>query len=539
MALTLQDVMEELETERNASKPSGLSGVDSLVKTMGDITKALGALDTTLKSSTGKSPVKPVSKGSESLQGEQIKAVKISVDLENKVASSKINAAKRVADKQIALATMELKTAKDKIAKDKAAAKFAVTDKYSTIKNAVTSVESRTEDPLAKFIIKGLGRFISEKKAAPAMASVEREASAKYKAAQAVYATKTDKAVASFEKKQDKIARTQGLPATKVPDAAPTSRSKAPVKSVKGAPVSPTMIPDTTVPEAAPVYRSKAPVKSVKGAPVSPTMIPTPGIFADTPAPKKLNKALPVAKPSRATGAFGSKAGMLNVGGIGTGLGAMAGSVGSMAGSFTKFLGPWGLVASSLMSFDKMVPVISDGMGALVDLSKLAMPLVISSILEVGSTIASSLNGLLSVFGVNRKFTQSKETQDAMATKTAEVLTKKNKDRLAKEAREAAIVGQGNPAVTKGYADTTTPLNTATFKPIKREVPLTSPAEATKSTQGSTTTSSVSSESPLLSYAQAQQAQTQAILGTILEVAKNPGTTPVVTSNPSLMPWPV
>lgn len=506
MAITLQDVMEELETERNASKPSGLSGVDSLVKTMGDITKALSALDTTLKSSTGKSPVKPVSKGSESLQGEQIKAVKISVDLENKVASAKINAAKRVADKQIALAAMELKTAKDKIAKDKAVAKFAVTDKYSTIKSAVTSVENRTEDPLAKFIIKGLGRFISEKKEALAMASVEREASAKDKAAQAVYATKTDKAVASFEKKQDKIARTQGLPSTKVPDAAPTSRSKAPVKSVKG-------------------------------APVSPTMIPTPGIFADTPAPKKLNKALPVAKPSMATGAFGSKAGMLNVGGIGTGLGAMAGSVGSMAGSFTKFLGPWGLVASSLMSFDKMVPIISDGMGALVDLSKLAMPLVISSILEVGSTIASSLNGLLSVFGVNRKFTQSKETQDAMATKTAEVLTKKNKDRLAKEAREAAIVGQGNPAVTKGYADTTTPLNTATFKPIKREVPLTSPAEATKSTQGSTTTSSVSSESPLLSYAQAQQEQTQAILGTILEVAKNPGTTPVVTSNPSLMPW--
>jgi len=498
--------MEELETERNASKPSGLSGVDSLVKTMGDITKALSALDTTLKSSTGKSPVKPVSKGSESLQGAQINAVKISVDLENKVANAKINAAKRVADKQIALSAMELKTAKDKIAKDKAAAKFAVTDKYSTIKNAVTSVESRTEDPLAKFIIKGLGRFISEKKEAPAMASVEREASAKDKAAQAVYATKTDKAVASFEKKQDKIARTQGLPSTKVPDAAPTSRSKAPVKSVKV-------------------------------APVSPTMIPTPGIFADTTTPKKLNKALPLAKPSMATGALGSKAGMLNVGGIGTGLGAMAGSVGSMAGSFTKFLGPWGLVASSLMSFDKMVPVISDGMGALVDLSKLAMPLVISSILEVGSTIASSLNGLLSVFGVNRKFTQSKETQDAMATKTAEVLTKKNKDRLAKEAREAAIVGQGNPTVTKGYADTTTPLNTATFKPIKREVPLTSPAEATKSTQGSTTTSSVSSESPLLSYAQAQQAQTQAILGTILEVAKNPGTTPVVTSNPSLMPW--
>lgn len=506
MAVTLQDVMEELETERNASKPSGLSGVDRLVKTMGDITKALSALDTTLKSSTGKSPVKPGSKGSESLQGAQLKAVKISVNLENKVASAKINAAKRVADKQIALSTMELKNAKDKVAKDKAAAKFAVTDKYSTIKNAVTTVESRTEDPLAKFIIKGLGRFISEKKEAPAMASVEREASAKNKAAQAVYATKTDKAVASFENKQAKIAGTQGLPATKVPDAAPTSRSKAPVKSVKG-------------------------------APVSPTMIPTPGIFADTPTPKKLNKALPVAKPSMATGALGSKAGMLNVGGIGTGLGAMAGSVGSMAGSFTKFLGPWGLVASSLMSFDKMVPVISDGMGALVDLSKLAMPLVISSILEVGSTIASSLNGLLSVFGVNRKFTQSKETQDAMSTKTAEVLTKKNKDRLAKEAREAAIVGPGNPAVTKGYADTTTPLNTATFKPIKREVPLTSPTEATKSTQGSTTTSSVSSESPLLSYAQAQQAQTQAILGTILEVAKNPGTTPVVTSNPSLMPW--
>lgn len=519
MALTLQDVMEELETERNASKPSGLSGVDSLAKIMGDITKALGALDTTLKSSTGKSPVAPVSKGSESLQGEQIEAVKISVDLENKVASAKINAAIRVANKKIALSAMELKTAKDKIAQDRAAAKFAVTDKYSTIKNAVTSVESRTEDPLAKFIIKGLGRFISEKKEAPAMASVEREASAKDKAAQAVHTAKTYKAVASFEKRRDTIAGTYGLPATEIP-------------ATQG-------LPTTEVPDAAPTYRRKAPVKAVKGAPVSPTMIPTPGIFADAPVPKKLNKALPVAKPSVATGALGSKAGMLNVGGIGKGLGAMAGSVGSMAGSFTKFLGPWGLVASSLMSFDKMVPIISDGMGALVDLSKLAMPLVISSILEVGSTIASSLNGLLSVFGVNRKFTQSKETQDAMATKTAEVLTKKNKDRLAKEAREAAIVGQGNPAVTKGYADTTTPLNAATFKPIRREVPLTSPTEATKSTQGNTTTSSASSESPLLSYAQAQQEQTQAILGTILEVAKNPGTTPVVTSNPSLMPWPV
>lgn len=506
MAITLQDVMEELEKERNTSKPSGLSGVDSLVKTMGDITKALSALDTTLKSSSGKSPIKPVSKGSESLQGEQIKAVKISVNLENKVANAKINAAKKVADKQIATATMELKNAKDKVASDKAAAKFAVTDKYSTIKSAVTSVESRTEDPLAKFIIKGLGRFISEKKEAPAMASVERDASAAGKAAQAVYATKTDKAVASFEKKQAKIAGTQELPATKSPDAAPTSRIKSPVKSVKVTPVPSTMIPPT-------------------------------GIFADTPTPKKLNKALPIAKPSVATGAFGSKAGMLDAGGIGKGLGTMAGSVGSMAGSFTKFLGPWGLVASSLMSFDKMVPVISDGMGALVDLSKLAMPLVISSILEVGSTIASSLNGLLSVFGVNSKFTQSKETQDAMATKTADVLIKKNKDRLAKEAREAAIVGQGTPAVTKGYADTTTPLNTATFKPIKREVSITSPAEAAKSTQGNTTTSSASSESPLLSYAQAQQAQTQAILGTILEVAKNPGTTPVVTSNPSLMPW--
>lgn len=530
MALTLQDVMEELEAKRNASKPGGLSGVDSLAKIMGDITKALGALDTTLKSSTGKSPVKPVSKGSESLQDEQIEAVKISVDLENKVASAKINAAIRVANKKIALSAMELKTAKDKIAQDRAVAKFAVTDKYSTIKNAATAMESRTEDPLAKFIIKGLGRFISEKKEAPALASVEREASAKDKAAQAVHTAKTYKAVASFEKRRDKIAGTYGLPAT---EGLPTTEG---LPSAQGLP--PTQgLPTTEVPAAAPTSRRKAPVKAVKGAPVSPTMIPTPGIFADAPAPKKLNKALPVAKPSVATGALGSKAGMLNVGGIGKGLGAMAGSVGSMAGSFTKFLGPWGLVASSLMSFDKMVPIISDGMGALVDLSKLAMPLVISSILEVGSTIASSLNGLLSVFGVNRKFTQSKETQDAMATKTAEVLTKKNKDRLAREAREATIVGQGNPAVTKGYADTTTPLNAATFKPIRREVPLTSPTEATKSTQGNTTTSSASSESPLLSYAQAQQEQTQAILGTILEVAKNPGTTPMVTSNPSLMPW--
>ena len=250
------------------------------------------------------------------------------------------------------------------------------------------------------------------------------------------------------------------------------------------------------------------------------------------PTPQRTSPQATVNRPVASVGKFGSKAGAVNVGGITKALGGIVGKLGSLAGSALKFLGPWGMVASAIMSFDRLVPIFSSLAGAIMDLTKLIMPLLVSTAIEGFAQILGGFNGLISLFDqsfLGRGWNKDKEVVSKVdeAKKQAEVDAAKR----AESKRQAA---QGGVAV-----DTTSAGKGASVgQPVlqRRETALTSPAEANAVSEQAR-----ASVQPQQSYALAdwreQQQQNKAMRESVMAAASNPGTTPVMVANPSLAPW--
>lgn len=250
------------------------------------------------------------------------------------------------------------------------------------------------------------------------------------------------------------------------------------------------------------------------------------------PTPQRTSPQATVNKPVASVGKFGSKAGAVNVGGITKALGGIVGKLGSLAGSALKFLGPWGMVASAIMSFDRLVPIFSSLAGAIMDLTKLIMPLLVSTAIEGFAQILGGFNGLIALF--DQSFLGRGWNKDKEVVSKVDEAKKQAEADAAKRAESKRQAAQGGVAV-----DTTSAGKGASVgQPVlqRRETALTSPAEANAVSEQAR-----ASVQPQQSYALAdwreQQQQNKAMRESVMAAASNPGTTPVMVANPSLAPW--
>ena len=250
------------------------------------------------------------------------------------------------------------------------------------------------------------------------------------------------------------------------------------------------------------------------------------------PTPQRTSPQATVNKPGASVGKFGSKAGAVNIGGMGKALGGIVGKLGSIAGSAMKFLGPWGLVASALMAFDRMVPIISDGAGALMDMAKLIMPLIVTALMEGFALIVSAINALINMLPGTTNMDKSTKSKKEEAKKgyQAEADAQFEKEQRIKQ----AITGMG-ATVT----DTTSATFVKGAAPVRRETPLTSPSEAAVISEQARVAQSPAPTSYQLADWKEQREQNQTFRESVLAASKNPGTTPIMVANPAMAPWAV
>lgn len=413
----------------------------------------------------------------------------------------------------------------------------AISDKYGTLSKATGGLEALSQDALSKYLVQGLGRFIKGKQEAKTkeatvasekrVRDIEQEATWDKEDINTLHRERAT-AVASLARQGESVesgiasggygGQAKGKKNNKPPNPPPVAdavlegASPAVKKAMSGEWVG--------VAHTAPVEEPKSPPKNAKfkRADVQPT------------APLTPNKN----RNAVATGAFGGKGGFLDIGGI-------AQSISSLAGSAIKFLGPWGLIANSLMSFDRLVPIVSDIAGAAMDVSKIVMPLVVSSMVEGFNSIVAVINGIKaaldnSPFG--KKFLQrydvAQAQTDAFAAeqKRQDELDKARKnnkpDTTSKVVRNITSapkgVDVGEIATTRNEGVLT---DTATESRISREAAI--------GGQGNNT----GRDEAQRAYERARAEHDEALRRTVAEASRNPGTTPVWSQNPSLATWPV
>lgn len=296
----------------------------------------------------------------------------------------------------------------------------------------------------------------------------------------------------------------------------------------------------TTAPAERPEIASTLKAEIPQKAPEAPRQMPKNAKMQK--APRQSSRLLtPVVKRNAAPqatvnpasqGMFGSKSGFVNFGGIGKSLGGIVSGIGSLAKSATKFLGPWGLVASAVMSFDRLVPIVSGLASSIMDMTKLIMPLIVSSIIETGAQILGGINGLIELFDHSRLFGRGwykdSEVQSKITEKTAAVEQEKEMQR---KTRREVTNGPGiidtTSARTRGARAVVT----------RRETALTTPTEATAIMEQAR-----AAQAPAPAEYQAadwrnQQQQNEVMRDAVMASAKNPGTTPIMVANPAMAPW--
>lgn len=232
------------------------------------------------------------------------------------------------------------------------------------------------------------------------------------------------------------------------------------------------------------------------------------------------------------TGPFGSKGGFVAGGDIAKALGGIVGKLGSLASSALKFLGPWAFVANALMSFDRLVPLISDGAGALMDMTKLIMPLTVTALMEGFAGLLQAINALINVMPGTTNM--DKKTEARKKELLPGYQAEADAQFEANQRRKRAITGYGTSVI-----DTTSARRNGigSVSVTRRETALTSPSEAAAITEQAR-----AAQAPALNQYQVadwnkQAEQNQAMRDSVMAAAKTPGTTPIMVANPAMAPW--
>lgn len=303
----------------------------------------------------------------------------------------------------------------------------------------------------------------------------------------------------------------------------------------KPAEPAPRVVPEER-PEIASTLKSGIPKKApeAKPAPKNARFTKAPRQSSSLLTPVVRRNAAPQATVTNpaSTGVFGSKAGAVNFSGIGKSLGGIVSKLGTIATSAVKFLGPWALVANAIMSFDRLVPVVSGLASSVMDMTKLIMPLIVSSIIESGAQILGGINGLIELFDHSRLFGRGwykdNEVQSMISEKSAAV--EKDKEMQRKTRREVT----NGP----GFVDTTSAYTRGVRATvIRRETALTSPTEANAIMEQSRAAQAPAQPDYQVADWRNQREQNEALRDAVRESAKNPGTTPIMVANPAMAPW--
>lgn len=279
------------------------------------------------------------------------------------------------------------------------------------------------------------------------------------------------------------------------------------------------------IPQKAPEAPKQMPKNArMQKAPRQSSRLLTPVVKRDAAPQATVN---PVSK-----GMFGSKSGAVNLGGLGKSLGGIVKGIGSIAKSATKFLGPWGLVASAIMSFDRLVPIVSGLAGSIMDMTKLIMPLIVSSIIETGAQILGGINGLIELFDHSRLFGRGwykdSEVQSKISEKSAAVEAEQEKQR--KTRREVT----NGP----GIIDTTSVYSRGVRASVTRkETALTTPSEANAIMEQARAAQAPAPTEYQVADWRNQREQNEIMRDAVMASAKNPGTTPIMVANPVMAPW--
>lgn len=303
----------------------------------------------------------------------------------------------------------------------------------------------------------------------------------------------------------------------------------------KPAEPAPRVVPEER-PEIASTLKSEIPKKApeAKPAPKNARFTKAPRQSSSLLTPVVRRNAAPQATVTNpaSTGVFGSKSGAVNFSGIGKSLGGIVSKLGTIATSAVKFLGPWALVANAIMSFDRLVPVVSGLASSVMDMTKLIMPLIVSSIIESGAQILGGINGLIELFDHSRLFGRGwykdNEVQSMISEKSAAV--EKDKEMQRKTRREVT----NGP----GFVDTTSAYTRGVRATvIRRETALTSPTEANAIMEQSRAAQAPAQSDYQVADWRNQREQNEALRDAVRESAKNPGTTPIMVANPAMAPW--
>lgn len=297
----------------------------------------------------------------------------------------------------------------------------------------------------------------------------------------------------------------------------------------------PRVVPEER-PEIASTLKAEIPKKApeAKPAPKNARFTKAPRQSSSLLTPVVRRNAAPQATVTNpaSTGVFGSKSGAVNFSGIGKSLGGIVSKLGTIATSAVKFLGPWALVANAIMSFDRLVPVVSGLASSVMDMTKLIMPLIVSSIIESGAQILGGINGLIELFDHSRLFGRGwykdNEVQSMISEKSAAV--EKDKEMQRKTRREVT----NGP----GFVDTTSAYTRGVRATVtRRETALTSPTEANAIMEQSRAAQAPAQPDYQVADWRNQREQNEALRDAVRESAKNPGTTPIMVANPAMAPW--
>ena len=254
-----------------------------------------------------------------------------------------------------------------------------------------------------------------------------------------------------------------------------------------------------------------------------------------TPATKKPGAA---SNSVAAAGGFGGKTGAVNLSGLGTALGGISSKMATVASSAVKFLGPWGLAANSLMSLDRLVPIFSSSAGALMDLTKLSIPLLGTALVEGFAGLMDGLNTIVNVMPGTKNLEKDKRTRGLTDTYRADLQAQADVEYGRWLNTKKAIIGNDTSVVNTTSARTNRAARTGVTM-YRREMSLTTPAEqaaVTAQTQAMSA-STATLQDTLAANMQEQREQNRAMREAVIAASKNPGTTPIMTANPALAPF--
>lgn len=461
----------------------------------------------------------------------------------------------RTMQAELDIAEETAKVQRDTAKKVAAVQEQSIKDQYGTLSSIVGGLESQAQDPLSKFVVQGLGRFVKQKEGEEAKTVAETtEARTKKIEAEATIAKEDIKeasavraaregvrdpgSAAELYKKRSEAIKTLATQGASIETAIATggniesvtmgSKKQGPAPKVAAESKGAGILKDA----------SPAVQRAIAGEYVqveqAPRKAPENMVIrkAETQTTAPVTPAVKTAEVSRPTGgALGSKAGFANVSGTGKALASLATSASSLAGSAVKFLGPWGMVANAVMSFDRMVPLVSSFSGAMMDLTKLTVPLMATAVVDGFASIAAVGNSLYELFDnspLGSKRLQSDEFGVAIgAARTREA---ERRDELERKRKNNSRPGSA--------AVNTTSATGARARFTRQETALTDPATASAISSGgmSGSTQGTGGQGAYDAYQRALAGQTAAI-EKLAESYKNPGTTPQITSNPYMSQW--